>query len=138
MTRPAHQPAVHVLPRGTTEVQQQQPQTQPFTIHLDRLGPATFLAGRPAHPEAAGTVCQCLAPEPCWEHPDDRPLVRRPPAWNTPRPDSPVGRLAARPEPGGALLELECRERLAKQTDDGLLLIARHVDAELTRRGLTR
>ena len=44
----------------------------------------------------AESVCQCSAPEPCREHCDERPKVRRPPAWNDPHPDSPVARTRRR------------------------------------------
>lgn len=48
--------------------------------------------------EAAPSVCQCSAPEPCRVHPDDAPLVRRAPAWNEPHPESPVARTRRRLE----------------------------------------
>lgn len=100
-----------------------------------RQPPAT---ARHRHPEHASTGCQCRAPEPCWEHPDDRPLVARKPAEFAPHPDSPVGRLVWRTEPGGTALEVECRERMAKHTVADLHRIIELAQAELARRGVYR
>lgn len=154
------QPAHHHLVRLT--------EFAPPVLLVDGFAPRTdtreMPAVRPAaHPEAAGTPCQCAAPEPCWTHdaaaaagervapsvcqciapepcrvhPDDRPWIKRPPAWVRPPASSTIGRLEQRPEPGGVQLEVEARCRLPKFTDDDVDLLVRLVSAEQRRRGLT-
>jgi hypothetical protein len=84
----------------------------------------------------APSVCQCIAPEPCRVHPDDRPHIKRPPAWALADPAGPVGRLDHRPEPGGALLEVETRTRLPKLSDSDVAMLVRLVTHEASHRGL--
>jgi hypothetical protein len=107
----------------------------PATAPLPAVRPVPGSGGpRPAIP--APSVCQCIAPEPCRVHPDDRPYLKRPPAWNAPHPDGGIGRFDRRPEPGGALLEVEARQRLPKFTDRDLVLLRQLVEREALLRGL--
>jgi hypothetical protein len=108
-----------------------QPPTRPMAAVP---GPVSPTEGRHRHPESPTTVCKCQAPAPCWEHPDDRPLIKGEPAWNAAAPDSPVGRLRRRSEPGGVFMVVEARERLPLYDDDDLAVLAQLVNAEMARR----
>lgn len=73
-----------------------------FPARPDRDTPTPPSAQR--HPEAAGSVCQCIAPEFCTQHPDHAPLVSAEPAWNRAAPGSPTGRVLPRhTRPAGSL-----------------------------------
>jgi hypothetical protein len=81
----------------------------------------------------AQSVCQCSAPLECTKHPDDRPLVKAPPAWAAAHPRSPVGRTARRLalEP---LLRDEVAAELRELTTDQLGQVTRLLLAEHARR----
>lgn len=82
----------------------------------------------------ADTVCQCIAPEPCRTHPDDRPWIKRPAPGVLPDAGGVLGRLDARPEPGGVQLEVEARCRLPRFADEDVAMLVRLVSAEHRRR----
>jgi hypothetical protein len=87
------------------------------------------------HPDSAPTVCQCRAPEPCFAHPDGRPLIKAAPAWNEPHPESPVARRGRELAEGPTLAD-ELSPRLRELTGWELAEATRILLAEHARRAL--
>lgn len=133
----SHDPAIGVIAVPATvpmlAVRPDVPPADPVDAAAEALEPAAA-----ARPVLAGmtapSVCQCIAPEPCRVHPDDRPWLRRPPLEALPAAGGVLDRLDRRPEPGGAHLEVEARCRLPRFTDEDVVMLARLIDAEHHRR----
>lgn len=99
-----HDPALGIVPAAAAvpltapmpAVGRPRPTPYPRPVSAATAAAGAALEAAVDAAEVAATVCQCVAPEPCTAHPDEWPLLTRPPAWNEPHPDSPVGRTRRR------------------------------------------